>query len=127
MHEISESLPDERVSVIRGRKRIAAKQGESRERVEMTGGLLVEGSRRWAAWKHPSVILGRQQGAYGLTHGESRVAEKSSFRDRFVSDRNCIPGEKAVSPIIPRESKLASTGDRLDHSRVRAESKVVSA
>ncbi len=114
MHQVTERLADESITVIRGRQEAAALDQRPATGVEERDRLAIEPRLRRAD-REDATAVGRIEDLRdrrGL--GQVGVAIQRLLLQHHMADRYRVPRREAVSPVVMRESELAEAGDRLD-------------
>ncbi len=116
-HEVRQRLAHESVSAIRVTKSVAAKDGQPAHGIVVVGPLGIELPRRRTDREDSARVV--RQG--NVDHGprlKQRPACRIGLRNDGLADRNRVPGQEPVSPVVLALSELALPGDRLEFGRL---------
>src|SRR6185436_5034012 len=114
MHEVAERFAHECVTAIRFAERFAAINRQPGQRVEVAGRFVVEYQRRRSQRKYAASVIRRQKVRDASARIQHRVALQIALSNYLVPDRNRVPRQETVSPIVPRAAKLTSSSEQLE-------------
>ena len=113
MDQVAQRFANESVSRVIGSQPVAAKNRQTTQRVEESGRLFIEDLRARADGEHPHVAAGLGNVAAGKLR-ELRMTIQDRLLQQRMAQRNRIPRDEPLPPIVARQAELAVAGDGLE-------------